>query len=63
MGFFLGCIGTWLLSDAVISIALYLNAASYNGKKQSWGRDHLIRVVRGILALIIILIGYGLRGN
>ena len=61
MGFFLGCAGTWLFSDAIYSLALYLNADSYNGKKQSWKRDHLIRVIRGLLALVIIWIGWTIR--
>jgi len=51
-------IGVWLLADSIISIVLYLNADSYNGKKQSWRRDHIIRVVRAILAILIIYIGY-----
>jgi len=59
-GFLLGCMATWIFSDAVYSIVLYLNADSYNGKKQTWRRDHYIRVIRGILAIAIIIIGYQL---
>ena len=50
-------IGTWLLSDAVYSITLYLNSKSYDGEKQTWKRDHFVRVIRGILAILIIVIG------
>ena len=51
-------IGTWLLSDAVYSIFLYLRAPAWNGeRKQTWAGDHWIRVVRAGCALAIIYVG------
>lgn len=61
MPYILGLIGTWLLSDALYSIILYANAPSYDGKtKQTFKRDHWIRVVRAICAIGIIIIGWKL---
>lgn len=54
-------IGTWLMSDAIISLALYLNAPGYNGSaRQTWRRDHYIRVIRFLCAVVIIVVGFGL---
>ena len=49
--------GTWILADAIYSINVYINSPSYEGSRQSFRRDHWVRVVRGILAIIIIVIG------
>lgn len=58
MNYTLGLIGTWLLTDGIYSWILYLNAPSYEGsKRQSFLRDHWIRMVRIILAVLIILYG------
>lgn len=52
----LAIMGTWLFSDALYSIALYLTAPGCEGvKRQTWKRDHWIRVVRGLIGLILIL--------
>lgn len=49
---------TWLVSDGVYSITLYLNAPSYVGSsKQTWKGDHWVRLVRIFIALIVITIG------
>ena len=60
----LGAGGCWIFSDAVYSITLYLNAPSYEGsKKQTWCRDHWVRLVRGIIGVVMMLAGwYLLRG-
>ncbi len=58
MGFCLGLIGCWLLCDAIYSLSLYLGAKGYNGKKQTWRRDHWVRVVRGLLGITLIVSGY-----
>ena len=51
-------IGTWLFSDSVYSISLYLNAPSYEGSpKQTLKRDHWVRILRGIFAIVVIIIG------
>ena len=51
-------IGMWIISDAVYSYTLYLDAPSYEGsKKQTWARDHWVRAVRGICGIWLILLG------
>jgi len=50
-------IGVWNLSDGIYSWVLYKNADSYNGKHQTFVRDHWVRLVRIILALVVIAIG------
>ena len=50
--------GTWLVTDCIYSISLYLNAPSYEGSiKQTWRRDHYIRVIRGLIGISIIVTG------
>ena len=59
--FILAITGTWLLSDAVYSILLYLTSPSVDGvMRQTWARDHSIRVVRGVLAIVILIIAWRL---
>lgn len=59
MSYLLGMIGMCNLLDAIYSITLYLNAPSYEGsKKQTWRRDHWVRCVRGLLAIMTMGIGY-----
>lgn len=50
-------IGTWLLSDSVYSITLYMNSNSYQGERQTWKKDHWVRVIRAVLAIAVIYIG------
>jgi len=58
IGYLIGLIGMWVFSDAILSITLYLNAPSYEGsKKQTWGRDHWVRIVRGICSVVLMIIG------
>ena len=53
-----GLIGMWILSDAIYSYTLYLNAPSYEGaKKQTWKKDHWVRAVRGVCGIVLIWIG------
>jgi len=57
-----GLIGVWILSDGLYSIALYLNSPSFRpGEKQSWRKDHAIRLIR--IACGIALIGIGWFNN
>ena len=50
---------TWILSDAIYSFTLYLNAPSYEGsRKQTFRRDHWVRLVRGCWALVFIFLGF-----
>ena len=53
----LGVIGAWIFSDGLYSIFLYLNKPAYHRGKQTWKRDHWIRVVRMLLGLYLILVG------
>lgn len=50
-------IGVWLLSDGIYSWVLYHNSKSYNGEIQTFWRDHWIRLIRIVLAIIIIFMG------
>jgi hypothetical protein len=51
-------LGMWLFSDAIYSIMLYLTAPGVDGKtKQTWKRDHWVRVVRGAIGLALIIGG------
>jgi len=61
MSYFIGLIGMWIASDAILSWALYLNAPSYEGSvRQTFLRDHWVRLVRLICGIIIMWIGYAL---
>jgi len=58
MGYLTGLIGMWILSDAILSYTLYLNAPSYEGsKKQTWKKDHWVRAVRAVCGIGLIMIG------
>ena len=49
--------GVWLLSDAIYSYTLYAHSQSWRGERQSWAKDHWIRGVRAMCAVIIVIIG------
>jgi len=56
--YIVGLIGMWIISDGILSWTLYLNAPSYEGSpKQTFLRDHWVRLVRIICGLILIAIG------
>jgi len=58
MKYLTGLIGMWILSDAILSYTLYVNAPSYEGtKKQTWKKDHWVRGVRGLCGIILMIIG------
>uniref|UniRef100_A0A6M3LJ07 Uncharacterized protein n=1 Tax=viral metagenome TaxID=1070528 RepID=A0A6M3LJ07_9ZZZZ len=58
MKYLTGLIGMWIVSDAILSYTLYLNAPSYEGsKKQTWGRDHWVRAVRGVCGIALMIMG------
>ena len=56
IGFIIGCIGTWLLSDGVASLWQYTRPERKDN--QSWLRDHSFRILRCCLGIILIWIGY-----
>lgn len=59
MGFWIIVMAMWIFSDAVYSITLYLNAPSYEGsKKQTWARDHWVRLIRAIMGLVLMWFGW-----
>jgi hypothetical protein len=58
MAYAIGLCGMWLMADAWYSIGLYMNAESYGGKKQTWARDHYIRVIRGVIGVFLMVAGY-----
>ena len=49
--------GTWMVSDAIYSITLYINAKSYDGRKQTWRNDHWVRIVRLLWGIAFIVFG------
>ena len=58
IGYVIGLIGMWIFSDAILSFTLYVNAPSYEGsKKQTWARDHWVRAVRAICAIVLMILG------
>lgn len=59
MGYWVGLIGMWILSDGILSWTLYLNAPSYEGsKKQTFLRDHWIRLIRIVSGVVLMWLGY-----
>jgi hypothetical protein len=57
MKVFLIIAGTWILSDAIYSWILYATSQSWRGDKQNFARDHWVRLVRGVLAIGIVIVG------
>lgn len=50
--------GMCLIHDAIYSISLYFNAPSYDGSpRQSWRKDHWVRIARGTVGLALIVVG------
>lgn len=58
IGYLLGLVGMWILTDGLISIRLYLSSADETGKRmQSWKNDHSIRLIRCLCGIFIVVIG------
>ena len=58
MGYCVGLLGMWIISDGVLSWTLYLNAPSYEGsKKQTFKRDHWVRLARILAGIALMTIG------
>ncbi len=57
MGKLLVGLGVWLISDAIFSYTLYVGSQSWRGTKQTWAKDHWVRLVRLICGVIIIIVG------
>lgn len=56
--YIIGLIGMWIFSDGILSWTLYLNAPSYEGsKKQTFRRDHWVRLVRMALGITLMIFG------
>jgi len=50
--------GMWVLSDGILSWTLYANAKSYgDGDRQTFKRDHWVRLVRIICGLFFMVLG------
>jgi len=57
-GYIVGLIGMWVMSDGLYSIALYLGAPSFReGERQSWRKDHAIRLARVGCGIILMIAG------
>ena len=50
-------VGVWLLSDGIYSWVLYHHAPDYKGGRQTFLKDHWIRLVRIACAIGIIVVG------
>jgi hypothetical protein len=50
--------GVWLLSDAIYSWVLYLNSQSWRGPRQDFIHDNWVRLVRGLIGIALIAIGF-----
>ena len=48
-GYIIGLIGIWILQDSVASIAFYPN--------EKWRWNHIVRMVRGIMGIVLIILG------
>lgn len=58
MGYWIGLMGLWILSDGIYSWTLYANAISYeNGRKQTFWRDHWVRLIRILMGIALIAMG------
>lgn len=58
MNYLIGLIGMWLMSDAIYSYSIYLQAPGYQGQpKQTWKKDHWVRLVRFLCGVALIIIG------
>lgn len=53
IGYLVGIAGMWLLSDSIWSISYYLDKK----KNETFWRNHIIRVVRGTIAVGLITAG------
>ena len=65
IGYLIGLGAMWVFSDGIYSIALYINTPSFReGEKQSWKKDHAIRIVRCLISLCFMFTGFVLvTGN
>ncbi len=58
MSYIVGLAGMWILTDGIYSWFLYVNAPSYEGsERQTFLRDHWIRLVRILWGVTLIVIG------
>lgn len=57
MSYWLGVIGTWIISDGLYSWSLYKHSEGWNGANQTFKKDHWVRLVRIILGFILVLMG------
>lgn len=57
MNYAVGLIGVWIISDSIYSYVLYAHSQSWRGDRQTWLKDHSIRLVRAICGIVLIVIG------
>lgn len=53
----IGVIGTWIIADAVASLWTYLPK-----KEETFWRNHALRIWRGLLGLILVILGIMIIG-
>lgn len=57
----LGIFGTWILGDGIYSLVLYTDRRDSRAQGQSWLRDHWLRLLRIIIGLALMAMGWQLR--
>lgn len=54
LGYWVGLLGMWLFCDGWMSLSIYLK---YMPEKQNWLNDHLIRIIRIAIGIVLMVIG------
>ena len=49
--------GTLIVLDALYSYLLYNNSQSWRGDRQTWTKDHWVRLCRAIVGMVVLWIG------
>ena len=57
----LGLVGMWLFCDGYISIVIYHRWIKSKNGGNSWALDHSIRIIRMVIGIGLIIIGWILK--
>lgn len=56
MNYWFGILGTWILADGISSLYTYTSGTKASG--QSWLRDHSFRLLRCVVGIAVIILGF-----
>ena len=56
MNYWLGILGTYIFCDGISSLYTYTHGNKANG--QSWLQDHSFRLIRCLVGIVVIIIGW-----